>query len=403
MNPLSFKCIMDLAEIRSALGLEGNIMPILGIRTFDSAGWQMFEAIWQPYLLSLGASMQQVGIISSTYLAFFAGFQFFSGSVSDSYGRKQTMIIAYILSLASILAIFIADSWRLLVPVMVLFALVDALADPAVISLVAESVPEKNRGSAFGYLSQTWFMPGLFAPALGGFIGNIYGFKSVILVILATEFTSLIMFQLYVKETLVTLKPLNLINQVKRFIDIVKPEAKLLKLYSTVISNRFAYALFDGVLYAMIIKSYGLTALTIAIAANVFTLTTAISLFGTGRIVDSMGSRVPIITSNIFWIFALGAFFFSYDMKILYLAQVLRGISVALWDPALNTYVALQTLESDRGRVTGKVGALKGILTFPAPLIGAILFDAYGFSGPIILSILGILVSIFFALGLENK
>lgn len=403
MNPLSFKCIMDLAEIRSALGLEGNIMPILGIRAFDSAGWQMFEAIWQPYLLSLGASMQQVGIISSTYLAFFAGFQFFSGSVSDSYGRKQTMIIAYILSLASILAIFIADSWRLLVPVMVLFALVDALADPAVISLVAESVPEKNRGSAFGYLSQTWFMPGLFAPALGGFIGNIYGFKSVILVIFATEFTSLIMFQLYVKETLVTLKPLNLINQVKRFIDIVKPEAKLLKLYSTVISNRFAYALFDGVLYAMIIKSYGLTALTIAIAANVFTLTTAISLFGTGRIVDSMGSRVPIITSNIFWIFALGAFFFSYDMKILYLAQVLRGISVALWDPALNTYVALQTLESDRGRVTGKVGALKGILTFPAPLIGAILFDAYGFSGPIILSILGILVSIFFALGLENK
>jgi MFS transporter, DHA1 family, multidrug resistance protein len=403
MNPLSFKCIMDLAEIRSALGLEGNIMPILGIRAFDSAGWQMFEAIWQPYLLSLGASMQQVGIISSTYLAFFAGFQFFSGSVSDSYGRKQTMIIAYILSLASILAIFIADSWRLLVPVMVLFALVDALADPAVISLVAESVPEKNRGSAFGYLSQTWFMPGLFAPALGGFIGNIYGFKSVILVIFATEFTSLIMFQLYVKETLVTLKPLNLINQVKRFIDIVKPEAKLLKLYSTVISNRFAYALFDGVLYAMIIKSYGLTALTIAIAANVFTLTTAISLFGTGRIVDSMGSRVPIITSNIFWIFALGAFFFSYDMKILYLAQVLRGISVALWDPALNTYVALQTLESDRGRVTGKVGALKGILTFPAPLIGAILFDAYGFSGPIILSILGILVSIFFALGLETK
>lgn len=404
MNPLSFKCNMGLAnKIRTALGLEGNILPILSIRSLDATGWQMFEAIWQPYLLSLGTSMQQVGIISSTYLAFFAGFQFFTGTVSDSLGRKHTINIAYVLSLVSILFTFITDSWILLIPVMVLFALVDALAEPAIISLVAESVPEQKRGAAFGYLSQTWFLPGLFAPALGGLIGNKYGFKFVLLLVFITETLSVIMFQLYVKETLLKVKPLDLKNQVIRFIDIVKPEINLLRLYATVVSNRFAYALFDGVLYAMIIKSYGLSALTIAFAANVFTMTTAISLFGTGRIVDVMGSRIPIMASNLSWILALVAYFFSYNLNILFLAQFIRGISVALWDPALNTYVASQTLESDRGRVIGKVGALKGILTFPAPVLGAMLFSTYGFSGPIAFSVLGILLSTFLAIGLDKK
>ena len=282
---------MGLAnKIRTALGLEGNILPILSIRSLDATGWQMFEAIWQPYLLSLGTSMQQVGIISSIYLAFFAGFQFFTGNVSDSLGRKHTINIAYVLSLVSILFTFVTGSWVLLIPVMVLFALVDALADPAM-------------------------------------------------------------------------------------------RAR----------------------YAMIIKSYGLSALTIAFAANVFTMTTALSLFATGRIVDMMGSRKPIIASNISWILALGAYFFSYNLNILFLAQFIRGISVALWDPALNTYVASQTLESDRGRVIGKVGALKGILTFPAPLLGATLFNKYGFSGPIAFSVLGILISTFLAIGLDKK
>jgi DHA1 family bicyclomycin/chloramphenicol resistance-like MFS transporter len=392
-----------MTRIRDALGLKGNILPILSIRSLDATGWQMFEAVWQPYILSLGASMQQVGVISSTYLAFFAGLQFFTGTVSDSLGRKRTMIIAYLLSLMSIFFTFVADSWIQIVPVMVIFAAVDALAEPAIIPLVAESVPEEKRGAAFGYLSQTWFLPGLFAPALGGLIGSLYGFKTVLTLVLVTETLSLILFHRYVKETILNLKPINLFEQAGRFFELVKPEAGFIRLYATIISNRFAYALFDGVLYAMVIKAYGFNVLTIALAANIFTMTTAVCLFGTGRIVDKVGSRIPIIVSNLSWILALVLYFYSHELYMLLLAQMVRGISVALWDPALNTYVASETTESDRGRITGKVGALKGILTFPAPVLGATLFELYGLTGPIALSMVGILVSSGLALGLRKE
>ena len=391
------------ARVRDALGLRGNILPILGIRSLDATGWQMFEAVWQPYLLSLGASMQQVGVTSSTYLAFFAGLQFFTGTVSDSLGRKRTLVIAYVLSLASILFAFLAGSWVQILPVMVVFAVVDALAEPAIIPLVAESVPEERRGAAFGYLSQTWFLPGLFAPALGGLVGTLYGFKNVLIVVFATEALSLALFHRYVEETVLSLKPVRLLEQARRFIELVKPEAGFTRLYATVISNRFAYALFDGVLYAMLIRAYGFSALTVALAANVFTMTTALSLFGTGRIVDRVGSRAPIVASNLSWVLALTAYLYSHELYMLLLAQVVKGISVALWDPALNTYVASETTESDRGRITGKVGALKGILTFPAPVLGATLFELYGLTGPIALSMVGILVSSGLALGLRRE
>jgi len=392
-----------MTRVREALDLKGNILPILSIRSLDATGWQMFEAVWQPYLLSLGASMQQVGVTSSTYLAFFSGLQFFTGTVSDSLGRKRTMVIAYLLSLASILFTFAAASWAQILPVMVVFAAVDALAEPAIIPLVAESVPEEKRGVAFGYLSQTWFLPGLFAPALGGLVSSLYGFKTVIILVFITEALSLVLFHRYVRETISRMRPVNLAEQARRFVELVKPEAGLTRLYATIISNRFAYALFDGVLYAMIIRAYGFSVLTVALAANVFTMTTAVSLFGTGRIVDRVGSRIPIVLSNLSWVLALALYAFSRELYMLVLAQVVRGVSVALWDPALNTYVASETTESDRGRITGKVGALKGILTFPAPVLGATLFELYGLTGPVALSMAGILVSSGLALGLRKE
>ncbi len=392
-----------LTRIREQLGLKGNLIPVIGTRSLDATGWQMFEAVWQPYLLSLGASISQIGVISSTYLGFYAGLQFFTGTVSDSLGRKKTMLIAYSFSLASILLIFTADSWILILPVMAVFALVDALAEPSIVPLIAESVPEDKRGQAFSLLSQCWFLPGLFAPALGGLIGATYGFTTILFMVLATETLSLLLFRAYVKETLREVKPLNLHKLAREFVSIVIPEKSLLRLYSTVITNRFAYALFDGVLYTMLIKNYGYTALMIAFAANVFTMTTAVSLFGAGRLVDKVGSRNPILASNLLWVLTLILILASNVWPILFLAMVIRGLSVALWDPALNTLVSSETTELNRGRVTGKMGAMKGILTFPAPIIGALLFDTYGFSGPVALSFTGILVSTGLAWGLRAR
>ena len=48
-------------RIRKLFLLRGNVPALVANRLVDSTGWNMMETIWQPYALSLGASMPVLG------------------------------------------------------------------------------------------------------------------------------------------------------------------------------------------------------------------------------------------------------------------------------------------------------------------------------------------------------
>lgn len=79
---------------------------------------------------------------------------------------------------------------------------------------------------------------------------------------------------------------------------------------------------------------------------------------------------------------------------------MLKGLAIALWDPAHNAYLTNVVEESERGRF---FGSLKGILCFPASLIGAYLYDAFGFSGTFTASLLISLLTLGFTLRVKEN
>jgi len=50
-------------RIRGFLGLRGNFLPIVVLELVSNVGWSMFEVIWQPYVLSLGATVSILGAL----------------------------------------------------------------------------------------------------------------------------------------------------------------------------------------------------------------------------------------------------------------------------------------------------------------------------------------------------
>ena len=53
---------MKISErIRRFLGLRGNFLPIVALELVLNVGWSMFEVVWQPYVLSLGATVSIQG------------------------------------------------------------------------------------------------------------------------------------------------------------------------------------------------------------------------------------------------------------------------------------------------------------------------------------------------------
>lgn len=385
-------------RIREEYHLKGNVLAMLVNRLIDYTGWQMFDAIWQPYLISLGASMINIGMISTLYGALFAGLQFFTGAFSDAFGRKNTITLTYILGLISIIVSILAPSYRWIFPIIMIFALIDALVDTSIIPLMAESSPPKKHGSVFSVLSLSWFLPGLFAPALGGIIGDRYGPRTVLYLLIVLEIASYIVFHVFVKEPNIEREKLDLGIVWRKTRESFPPDPKLYRFISVVVLNRLSYGVFDGVVYAMMISEYGYGLITIGFAINVFTFTTAIALPIAGRVVDKYGTNKPIIVSNIAYVFTLILYLYSGNVWVFYTAQLLKGLSVALWDPAFFSAVNLFTSDENRGQVVGQINALRGILTFPAPLIGSFLFQGYGFIAPVALSLFGALGSTLLAL-----
>ena len=182
---------------------------VVGIAAFLAGLFSsMTYAVWQPFVLSLGAPMSTLGFLESLggrRGIMTALIQPVSGWLSDCLGRKPLMVLGSFLGLLVvcfyILATVLGD-WRWLLPGVVLLA-ATMISRPAESSIVAESTRASRRGMAYSLLMVSWIAPGIFAPTLGGFIADRWGFIPVFLVRLALEGLRLLLILRFLKETLV--------------------------------------------------------------------------------------------------------------------------------------------------------------------------------------------------------
>jgi MFS family permease len=69
--------------------------------------------------------------------------------------------------------------------------------------------------------------------------------------------------------------------------------------------------------------------------------------------------------------------------------HALLGFAVATWVPAFLAWIANSVPESQRAEEIGRLGAFRGLLSFPAPYLGGLLYEAVGFRGPIVANLVG--------------
>ena len=392
---------MGLRErVRGFLGLRGNLLPISIMELLSNTGWNMFEVIWQPYVLSLGATVPLLGMLQGFEMALRAVLQLLWGRVSDAVGRRTPILASCVLALAGLVPFFAARSWIWMVPTLAFFALADSIWEPVFPTLVSESVEAEERGSAFGLVSLLWFLPGFFAPALGGFMAQRLGYRSIIGSMFVLEAASSLIFFLYVRETYAGSGKVGLGHLLSSLKGVLRlPSRNLSMFYVASTVYQFSWVVGEGILYAMLLKSFGLTLIQIGILANVFSISAALIQFPIGRLVDRHGGRLFMIVSSVVCAAVYAGYLLSGDFLGFVLCRVLRGFVVSAWMPAYNSYLANSVSAEERARSYGDLNCLKGLICFPAPILAAVLFDRVGFWAPITLGlaldlvVVGILVS----------
>ena len=177
----------------------------------------------------------------------------------------------------------------------------------------------------------------------------------------------------------------------------------LSKFYLAVIIDRFCIFIGQGIFFGMLFKTFGFSVIQLGILSNAFSVAVAVSQIPMGKLVDRYGRRGFLLTSKAIWVMVFVGYLFSTDFAGFLACQILLALGVSAWMPAFNAYISNAVPETERGRVFGDINCLRGLLSFPAPILGAFLYEGFGFKAPILLSLFLSIAVILILFAIEER
>ena len=124
------------------------------------------------YILALGASGTELGMLTSIGLALTSLSAFLSGWLSDRVDQKRVFLAGAALGILAPVIYMVSGDWRMLVPAFVLAGASEGIMQPAWDALYANNVDDKQRGTTYGFLNIFVMFPVLFAGIIGGTIAK---------------------------------------------------------------------------------------------------------------------------------------------------------------------------------------------------------------------------------------
>ncbi len=380
--------------------LRDNLAVLSATAFLSGIHSNMVSVVWQPYVLSLGASMTTLGWLTS--LGGFQGIvtsliQPLGGWLADRMGRKPFVVWASVVLVAAYALYTLAGVtrvWTFLVPGVILIGL-SALNRPARSSLTVESVTVERRGMGFSIVQVATVLPGIFAPILGGFIADRATATAVFPVGILFEVMSLFLVARYLSETAGSHQMREhaswseLWSMLKRSI---VPPPGLFGFFLCLAGDSFVWGISLGTLFGMFSETYGLTDAQLGLMTSAMSVSMAVTQLPVGRLVDRYGCKPSLVISEAIGLPLMLMWAFSSRFEVLVASYALFGLVGSTWGPAVMSYLAARTLPGERAEAIGRLSAFRGLLAFPAPFIGSLLFERGGLRLPVMVTLIGIVI-----------
>ncbi|MGQ9514904.1 MAG: MFS transporter [Thermoproteota archaeon] len=158
-----------------------DIVIIASIFAMTSTASGALSPIWPIYIVKLGATMTELGLVFTASNITAAILQVPSGLLSDRFGRKKLHVLGSLLGILPPFMYISAINWIDLLPWAFLAGISTGLSSSIRWTVVADASPDKM-ASAYGW-TITGMLGGMtLGPFLGGFISDLYGMKATFLV-----------------------------------------------------------------------------------------------------------------------------------------------------------------------------------------------------------------------------
>jgi MFS family permease len=265
---------------------------------------------------------------------------------------------------------------------------------PALHSTVADSTDPRRRASAYATTAFFWVLPGALLAIPGGLIADRLGYGAVFGIALAFESVNLAMFAKFLKET----APAAEVHPWReRMARTLRPPQEMRGLLLVVALDAATWGLASGIIYGLAAKEFGFSNAQLGAIAATWSLFFALFLIPTAALVNRHGPKRLILFSEALGVPIMVGWLLPWwvggGLEFFLATSVLNGLTAATWVPAVNTYVANWTSSERRAEVLGGLAAFRGLAAFPAPFIGGVLYDAFGYAVPILANLVGAAVT----------
>jgi MFS family permease len=143
---------------------------------------QMIYSMLSLYLIDLGASVGQVGLVFTIASLIPIILQIFGGWLSDTVGRLRAIAIGSAISVFGYLVFFISPSWEWVMLGLCVEFVSNSFVGPSFSAYIAEQSDEATRGRVYGLTSGIYMVVTVIGPTLAGMLAYRMNFRFMFVV-----------------------------------------------------------------------------------------------------------------------------------------------------------------------------------------------------------------------------
>lgn len=370
---------------------------ILGVIIFTAMlGLGILGPILPLYANDLGATMTQIGFLTSAWSLSRLIFTAPMGRYSDRSSKKRVIVIG--LLIYCVVSIFYAFSWNFssLIVIRILHGLGSAMAMPVATAYGAEIAPEGKEGQFMGVLNLAMMAGFAFGPFLGGTLTDYaskemafyaMGLLTGISLLLAYRFLPDIQFESRKRAQV-------------PFRDVLKNKQMATMMMYSFISALAMTSIF-GFLSMYLsqpvsVGGLGLSISSIGLVLSIGQFVSAGLQKEFGKLADRYSKRTLIIISGLTGALGVLAFPFMTTTTQIMITQLVFICGLTLGMPAMNAIVAIAGREIGTGTAISALQSSNSLGNIIGPLAAGVLMDRLGFTsifyfaGAIMLTAVGV-------------
>ena len=349
-------------------------------------GGQMYGPLMPLYLQELDATVGQVGLFFTLSRIIPLALQIVGGYVSDSLGRLRAIAIASIAGVFTYIALILAPTWQWVLVAAAFSAITGALIGPSFDAFIAEHSEEHNRARVFA-ISQTIFgVVMVVGPVLGGWLVDARSYKFMIFIAalfyLAATIIRILMAREASKGSESQPKKLSFTGlkiNLGSMLALLTAGGVVTWILITDSVRDMSFNLSFDLMPIYMKDFFEMTTTQFGWANSTFGLFMMLFMYPAGILSDKKGERVGI---------SLGFFLMFVAISMLVLLPgmgfwvavagwAIAGTGVGLMTPPYQSLISKAVPRRLRGVAFGLFSTSVGLLSLPAPYIGAMLWENY--------------------------